>query len=532
MKDSKLILFLLFFCSSTKIFSQNTPVIQWQKSFGGTMNESFYSIKQTTDGGFIAAGRTNSIDGDINGFNIGGSSSYYNPDWWIVKLNSTGSIQWQKCLGGSGSDQAWSVEQTTDGGYIATGETSSNDSNVSGNHGAYDVWVVKLNTTGNILWQKCYGGLAEDYGSSIDQTKDGGYIIAAFTASNDSLVKGNNGMYDYFIIKIDSVGNTQWQKCLGGSSIDFARSIQQTFDTGYIILGHTLSNDSNVSGNHGNWDFWAVKLNSIGNIQWQKCLGGSMLDQVGSIQQTKDGGYIVVGSTSSNDSNVTGNNGGVFDCWIVKLSSGGSIQWQKCLGGSGDDDGFSIQQTTDSGYVVAGITNSNDSNVFGNNGSYDCWIVKLNSTGNIQWQKCLGGSGNDEAYSIRQTSDGGYIVAGTTNSNDSNVSGNHGGYDCWVVKLSAVTTGISEIDNNFFSAIYPNPNDGNFIIENTFKQNLNVNFTLINVLGKHVWSNTYEMHSGKNSTTVNTNFLPTGMYFLHIEDESKQISEVKKVVVK
>jgi len=532
MKKEIFILFMLILFFSTKLFSQAVPEIQWQKCFGGSLNETFYSIQQTADGGYIAAGRTISNDGDVHGFNIGGASPFYNPDWWIVKLNSSGNIQWQKCLGGSGSDQAWSVKQTFDGGYIATGETSSNDSNVSGNHGAYDVWVVKLNANGTIQWQKCYGGSAEDYGSSVYPTTDGGYILAAFTASNDSNVSGNHGIYDYWIVKIDSVGNMQWQKCLGGSNVDFARSVEQTKDGGYIVLGHTFSNDSNVSGNHGSWDFWAVKLNSAGNIQWQKCLGGSMVDQVGSVQQTFDDGYIVVGNTNSNDSNVSGNNGGQFDCWVVKLNSIGSIQWQKCLGGSGDDDAFAIQQTRDSGYIVSGTTNSNDSNVSGNHGDYDSWIVKLNTTGGIQWQKCLGGSGSDEAYCIRQTSDGGYIVAGTTNSNDSNVSGNHGGYDCWVVKLSAGSVGFPEIENNISSAIYPNPNTGNFVIENTLTQNSTVTFTLVNTIGKKVWSNTYSLRSGTNSTTVNINSLSSGIYFLRIEDESKQLTEVKKVFVR
>ncbi|MCD6418321.1 hypothetical protein J7M00_06020, partial [bacterium] len=229
-----------------------------------------------------------------------------------------------------------------------------------------------------------------------------------------------------------------WQKCLGGSDWDEAYSIQQTDDGGFIIAGESYSNDGDVSGNHGGGDYWVVKLNSAGDIVWQKSLGGSDWDEAYSIQQTTDGGFIVAGESVSNDGDVSGHHGSSgysADYWLVKFNSAGSIEWQKSLGGSGDDVAFSIQQTTDGGFIVAGYSESNDSDVSGNHsyyGYYDYWVVKLNSAGNIDWQKCLGGSDDDWAYSIQQTFDGGYIVAGYSYSNDGDVSGNHGAYDYWV----------------------------------------------------------------------------------------------------
>jgi hypothetical protein len=300
------------------------------------------------------------------------------------------------------------------------------------------------------------GGSSDEWASSIQQTFDGGYIVAGYTYSNDGDVSGNHGNRDGWVVKLDASGSLLWQKCLGGNSSDWARSIQQTSDGGYIVAGETHSNDGDVSGHHGNGDGWVVKLDASGNLLWQKCLGGSSYDSVSSIQQTSDGGYIVAGSTYSNDGDVSGNHGN-DDSWVVKLDASGNLLWQKCLGGSNWDYAESIQQTSDGGYIVAGITFSNDGDVSGYHGEGDGWIVKLDASGNLLWQKCLGGSYREWAYSIQQTSDGGYIVAGYTNSNDGDVSGNHGGEDGWVVKLAPDNMSTEEISVKAKIGIYPNP---------------------------------------------------------------------------
>ena len=176
----------------------------------------------------------------------------------------------------------------------------------------------------------------------------------------------------------------QWQKCLGGTDYDWASSVQQTADGGYIVAGTANSNNGDVTGNHGGRESWVVKLDSNANIQWQKCLGGTNWDGASSVQQTSDGGFIVEGYANSNDGDVTGNHGSI-ECWVVKLDGSGNIQWQKCLGGTGYDDAFSVKQTADGGYIVAGETNSNDGDITGNHGGGDNWIVKLDSSANIQW---------------------------------------------------------------------------------------------------------------------------------------------------
>ncbi|MBN2682223.1 MAG: T9SS type A sorting domain-containing protein [Bacteroidales bacterium] len=437
MKTLFSILFVLSFS-----FMLNCQVhIQWQKCLGGTDGDYAYSIQQTSNGGYIVAGSTSSNNGDVSG-NNGGT------DIWIVKLDIIGNLLWQKCFGGTNDDYATHIQKTDDGGYIVVGTTNSNNGDVTGNNGSYDIWFVKLDNSGNIQWQKCIGGTNDDYAYFIQQTIDNGYIVAGYTWSNDGDISGNNGNEDMLIVKLDNSGNIIWQKCFGGTEYDRAHYIQQTTDGGYIVTGYTFSNDGDVSGNNGEEDMWVVKLDNLGDLQWQKCLGGTDWDGAFSIKQTADGGYIVAGETCSGDGDVFGYNWG-YDVWIVKLDNLGNIQWQKCLGGTYWEHSFSIQITSDGGYIVAGNSESNDGDVSGNHGNVDFWVAILDNLGNIKWQKCLGGSGIDGAYNVQQTIDGGYIVAGTTNSNDGNVSGNNGSYDMWVVKLFEPNiTGNMFLDEN------------------------------------------------------------------------------------
>ena len=431
----KRLLLLITICISSVSFGQ-VPVIEWQRSLGGTNWDYARSIQQTTDGGYIVAGYTESNDGDVTG-NHGGY------DCWIVKLDPSGDTTWQKPLGGSGADYAFSIQQTTDGGYIVAGYSGSNDGDVTGNNGSFDYWIVKLDSSGNITWQKSLGGSGVDQAFSIQQTTDGGYIVGGSSQSNDGDVTGNHGDDDYWIVKLDPSGNITWQKSLGGMNEDIVSSIQQTTDGGYIVAGYSQSNDGDVTGNHGGLDYWIVKLDPSGNIIWQKSLGGTSLDNTNSIQQTMDGGYIIAGYSGSNDGDVTGNHGG-YDCWIVKLDNTGNIEWQKSLGGTVTDYGRSIQQTSDGGYIVGGYSQSNDGDVTGNHGGFDYWIVKLDNTGNITWQKSLGGSTADFAFSIQQTTDGDYVVAGYSQSGDGDVTGNNGSYDYWIVKLNSCSNSSTD----------------------------------------------------------------------------------------
>ncbi|WP_084466346.1 T9SS type A sorting domain-containing protein [Kaistella palustris] len=514
-------IFLLFtLISSFLMVAQTAPSIQWQKSLGGTSRDTAKSILQTLDGGYILAGYSQSNDGDVSG-NHGGW------DYWIVKLDQSGNVQWQKSLGGGQSDYAQSVQQSADGGYIVVGYSESNDGDVSGNHGDYDYWIVKLDSSGNIQWQKSLGGSYEDFAKSVQQTADGGYIVGGYSQSNDGDITGHYGNYDYWIVKLDSSGNIQWQKSLGGTGEDRANSVRQTTDGGYIIGGYSRSVDGNVSGNHGDYDYWVVKLNSIGNVQWQKSFGGSSIDIATSVQQTTDSGYIIAGYSSSTDGDVSGHhgNGGVYpDYWIVKIDSNGTIQWEKSLGGMFGDFAYAIRQTNDGGYIVAGESWSSDGDVSGHKGSTsssDYWIVKLNSIGNIQWEKSLGGYDNDIASCIQQTADDGYIVVGESISDDGDVSGHHGSTvynDVWVVKLTA--EGLATDETNITKInIYPNP----------VKDILNFSEEVLNVKITDVSGKTVKQISAKGKS-IDISGLTKGVYI--ISATTKAGETVNKKIVK
>lgn len=366
----KKICLIIGFISSFLIYAQSAPTIEWERAYGGSDTDSSSMILQTTDGGYIVVGLTYSTNGDVNG-EPPGTANY-----WIVKLDEIGAIQWQKSIGGFGFQNATSIQQTTDGGYVVAGYGHS----PLNPGGSFDYWIVKLNEIGTIEWEKNYGGSNNDEAYSIQQTTDGGYIIAGTSNSINGDITENQGSFDYWIVKIDEIGTIEWEKSIGGSGVDRGMSIIQTADGEYIVAGYSDSIDGDVTGNHGYFDYWIVKLGENGTIQWQKTLGGGGEDRAMSVIQTTDGGYVLAGETYSWDGDVNQNNGD-YDFWIVKIDEFGMIRWQKTYGGSARDQAKSIQQTTDSGYIVAGNTRSYDGDVTGHHGSGDYWVVKLSEEG-------------------------------------------------------------------------------------------------------------------------------------------------------
>jgi len=268
-----------------------------------------------------------------------------------------------------------------------------------------------------------------------------------------------------------------------------------------------------------------VKIDSNANIQWQKSLGGSANELARSIQQTTDGGYIFVGYSDSNDGDVVGNQG-IIDYWIVKLDNTGSIQWQKSLGGSNFDYGWSIRQAIDGGYIVAGYSNSNNGSVTSNHGSNDCWILKLNNLGNLQWQKSFGGSGFDYGWSIGQTIDGGYIILGNSSSNDGDLTFNHGGWDFWIVKLTGSSVGIEENTTQNLVLVYPNPSSGNIIIHTN--KGIGGVYSIMNELGQTIKQ--IQLNSS-NNYTINIDNLNNGIYFV-VGYNNNEIVKQKIIVSK
>ena len=336
-----------------------TELAFWAKTYGGTGQDYAYSIQQTSDGGYIVAGMGDTFD--------------FDKDLWVLKLNSDGTVAWQKAYRGDDISASF-IQQTSDGGYIVLGVIFNDATRKK-----YFL-VLKLNSDGTVAWQqKAYGETGYEYANSIQQTSDGGYIMAGIGIDFDRIDS------DFLVLKLNSDGRIAWQKTYGGTKSDSASSIQQTSDEGYIVVGNTYSFGT------GSGDFWILKLNSYGTVAWQKTYGGTSYDYASSIQQTSDEGYIVVGNTYSFGT-------GSGDFWILKLNSDGTVAWQKTYGGTSYDFANSIHQTSDGGYIVAGYTYS-----FGA-GFCDFWVLKLLSDGTINFNSNSGASTTDTSATVSETS--------------------------------------------------------------------------------------------------------------------------------
>ena len=403
--------------------------------------------------------------------------------WLLVAdISFAQSIQWQNTIGGSGSDKILSILQTNDGGYMLGGHSESNISGdkTENSNGVNDCWIVKTDSIGNIMWQNTIGGNNGDYLRSIKQTADGGYIFGGDSYSNISGDKTENciGVNDFWIVKIDSIGNIIWQNTIGGSAGDLLNSLGLTSDGGYILGGQSLSNISGdkTENSRGLDDLWIVKIDSLGNIQWQNTIGGSANDRVSSIEQTTDGGYVIAAASESGSSGDKTENSAGWDFWIVKTDASGNIQWQNTIGGSVHDWPCSIQQTIDGGYILGGVSTSGISGDKTENNwdttliTADYWILKTDSLANIQWQNTIGGVANDLLSDVKQTADGRYILGGYSRSNISGDKAENciGSDDYWVLNLD--TSGnilwqntIGGTGGDQLHSIQPTT-DGNYIL--------------------------------------------------------------------
>ena len=433
-----LCLFFLFNCSKKEVFQisdtlEIAHVLEFVETLGGSKNDAFNAVKATTDGGYIAAGYTQSNNGDI----LEKTNTSF--DFLISKFSSENTLAWQKTFGGSQDESAASIIQTKDGGFAVLGYSKSSDADVSKNAGAKDFWLLKLSSNGNLLWEKTFGFSGADYGTTLLEAKDGGFLITGVLDVSSSNGQGNakatatqHAGGDYWAIKTDNSGNLQWSKFFGGSLSELPLGVVETTDNNFIIVGSSDSTDFNISNSKGSYDFWIIKISTEGTLIWEKSFGGSEIDEAKAITTTNDGNFIIVGDTRSADLDVSSNNGAA-DIWILKVSAEGTLLWEKTIGGSSFDVAKAVSKTQDNGFLIAGSSRSLDKG-FENKGQNDALILKVDENGNLLWQKTFGGSEIDFLYGVVQLNNKAIIAVGESSSSDKDIIENKGFTDALIIQ--------------------------------------------------------------------------------------------------
>jgi hypothetical protein len=472
------------------------PDTLWTQTYCGGADDGAYSVYQTSDGGFIMTGAIGSCDLK-QVVSLGGDA-----DVWLVKTDANGDTLWKKTYGGPEWERGNSVQQTSDGGYIIAGGTYSFGA------GDCDVWLIKTDANGDTLWTRTYGGSGWDGGYSVRQTSDGGYVIAGWESSF------GGGGADVWLLRTDANGDTLWTNTFGTDEGDWGKSVQETVDSGFVVVGNTWG----IVGSQSH--VYLIKTDQLGNQDWAKTYAGGGISYGSSIQLAPDSGYIISGATT------VGSAGG-YDIYLLKTDSLGNYDWSKTYGGTGDDasDGFSsVQPTSDDGYVVVGWTES-----FGAGGS-DLWLLKTDANGDTAWTAILGGSGDDEGWSVVQdTSDDGYMVAGFTNSFGA------GDFDLWLLKMETPTAVEDEVDGGrplgfALYQNYPNPFNPVTTLRYVLPRSGYVTLKVYNLLGQEVETIVSARQAvGEHTVKWDAAGFSTGIYFYRLQ--AGELSETKKLVL-
>lgn len=528
---------LKFFTSITILFSTfqitmaQAPYIVWQRALGGVLNDDGQSVIRTTDNNIAIIG---SAESNVNSPDIHNQHAVVSgtPDMWFIKFANDGTIIFNSCFGGGYDENGYSLTETRNGSIVLCGYADSNDQFVTGVHGVLspdpaglnDYWVVKLDSVFNVEWQRCYGSTESDEGHLIKSTRDGGFILSGKIEGFDGDVTNFHGSYDLWVVKTDSLGNIQWQTALGGTLYDYPGSLIATADGGFIIGGNKGSTNGNITCTDAQKEIWIIKLDSVGNILWDKCYGGSGVDWVNSLLPAANNGFYAACISNSTDGDIT-NAQGMYDGWVFKADSLGNIIWEKSFGGT-DWDGFSSMTfTSDHSIVCSGGSRSPQFNYHG--GDADAYVVKIDTSGNLQWQSCYGGSNDDYSNSIVEASDSSLFFVGYSTSNDGDLILNRGGQDMWVVKLESPTAmsnySIKNPLNNLTAFISDNALKINF----TSRKSGKCTISLFDITGKSVKSFNTSFQQGKNEIKDYFNVVH-GIYILKFISEEGIVS--KKLV--
>ncbi|MCB0464230.1 MAG: T9SS type A sorting domain-containing protein [Aequorivita sp.] len=517
-------LITLFTIINSFYFYAQDPQIEWQNTIGGNSEDYLYAMAKSVDGGYLLGGTSYSdSSGDKSENSLGDF------DYWVVKINSLGEIEWENTIGGNKAETLWSVAQTSDGGFILGG---TSESDISGDKtepsAGRDYWVVKLDVLGNIAWQNTIGGDYSDNIFSIKQTTDGGYILGGSSNSNISGEKtqDSKGIEDFWIVKLSNTGTVEWDKTVGGNNMDILQAIIQSSDGGYVVGGYS---ESEISGDKsenpiGFTDYWVVKLSATGEVEWENTIGGTGYESIYSIAETAEGGYILVGPSTSNISGDKSEDALGTDYWIVKINLSGQVEWDRTFGGEGADSAYSIQTAANNSFYILGSSNSDicDDKTENSLGERDYWVLLINQFGNITWQNTIGGDNMDIGFPMLYEN-GSLLIGGHSRSNISGdkTENSNGERDFWVIKINPVL-GVNDNELTSSLSIYPNPTEN--ILQLNHKNHTIDGLKIFDTKGSLI----KEFTSPKNTSSINISDLSSGVYFLQISSEGKTV--IKKFV--
>ncbi|MEM9078280.1 MAG: hypothetical protein AAGC43_14655 [Bacteroidota bacterium] len=411
--------------------------LDWVQSFGGSGEDTAQSVIQTADGGYAVLGYTNSTDGDLIGKSLNVN------DYWLLKLDAQGNLQWNKTYGGSKDDRGQSVVQTVDGGYAIVGYAMSDDGDGSNNEGFHDNWILKLDASGNILWEKSFGFSGHDHSYDVVQTSDGGFFFSGFLDVTSSGGEGNNGKSPYLTrhgvgefwgTRLDANGNLIWRRYFGGTNNDRSFGVVEANDGGLVMVGASESDDFDISNSKGSYDFWVVKVSAKGEMLWEKSFGGTGIDKAYAIVKTQDNAYAVVGNTFSVDTDISKNNG-ESDVWLIKVSDNGDLLWERTYGGTAFDAARGLDITAEGGFVIAGNSKSQDGNATQNYGENDLWVIKTDAEGTVLFEKSFGGADLDFGFDALEDNNGNLVLVGETSTSLSSEVEHQGSTDLVILKI-------------------------------------------------------------------------------------------------
>ncbi len=553
---NKLLSTFLTLTFASNLFAQTQLVKDWDYRFGGNQLDDLTCLVKTADGGCILAGSSKSdSNGDRTVPNWNPSTLNPTYDFWIVKIDSLGLKQFDKKYGGIDDDILYSMIKTADGGYLLGGATKSDSSgdmtqqNWTVTSGVDDFWVIKLDSNFTRQWDKRFGGTNNDRLYSMKQTRDGGYILGGTAEEGfgiGDISQPTWGGEDYWIVKIDSVGSMEWNKRYGGTTNDFLESVVLTPDNGFLLCGMSggpISGDItqasfDTTNNPFNYDIWVVKVDSVGSIQWNKRYGGSKSEQLYSALGKNSFFYLYAYSASGISGNKTvakcDTSKLSADLWLVKIDLNGNIVWQQGYGGISHEESYSLEGTNDSGFLLGATSYSpiSCSKSESNLGQEQTWIIKTDSNGVKQWDKTVLTTGHDELGIATETTDGCYLMANFTLAGigGDKTQATQGQSDYWIVKYceTKIVEGVNSVTTNSIISISPNPFSSDLSIA-IQKQNLNqATFTIHNIVGQVVFNQQEHNLSDSYTKTIDLTFLANGIYVLQIVVDGERTT--KKII--